>query len=93
MATLGTAAASALRDTPRFEVRETPHRRVRPAPSPPLTASRQRGRRCPASFTAIDDAVNELDRTFNETDAYLECIDAIDIDDPDFDEKLAACDE
>lgn len=44
-------------------------------------------------FTAIDDAVNELDRTIEEVDTYFECVDAIDLGDPDFDAKLAACDE
>lgn len=44
-------------------------------------------------FGAIDDAVNELDRTVEEIDTYVECVDAIELDDPDFDDKLAACDE
>lgn len=43
--------------------------------------------------TIFFDAVDEVDRTFDEFDSYLECVDAIDIEDPDLDEKLAACDE
>lgn len=44
-------------------------------------------------FGTIDDAVNELDDISEEFDSYLECVDAIELDDAEFDEKIAACDE
>jgi hypothetical protein len=42
---------------------------------------------------AIEDAGDELDRSIDEFDSYVECVDAIEIDDPDFDEKMTACEE
>ena len=42
---------------------------------------------------AIDDAADEIDRSIDEFDRYTECVDAIEIDDPDFDEKMAVCEE
>jgi membrane-bound ClpP family serine protease len=42
---------------------------------------------------SIEEFEEEAKNTEAEMDAYFECVDAIDLEDPDFEAKMAACDE
>lgn len=45
------------------------------------------------TFTAINEVGEELDKVGREMDEYSACIDALDIEDPKYSDKLAACDK